>query len=680
MKKMLLAAMALCASVALAEGTFALKCGVSVPAEARESEAFAAKEWSDWSSQVTGWTCAVVPEKDAGVVLRRDDTLGEDAFRLKVEGGRLVVSGGRRGILYGVYEALERFAGVRWFSQNTTVVPKAKAIEVPAALDEVQRPAFELREPQFAELRRNPDLAARLKLNGPQLESRHGGCSHRFDKVLKHCHTMEDLVPYDKYFKDHPEYFAEIDGKRVGFCAQPCLTNPDVLRIVVQGVLARMRANPEVRLFGVSQNDNELYCRCAKCAAVDAEEGSHAGTMIRFVNAVAAETSKEFPQNVISTLAYLYTRKPPKVTKARPDVMPVICSIECEYSAPISAAANEASRTFLADLEGWARMTDRIYIWDYVANFANMTYPFRNTYVLQDNIRLFARNKVKYLYEQGTARYRHAEFSELKAYLISKWMWNPELPIEPMLEEFFAAYYGKAAPAVRRYFDEEHSLPSDPERSPMWIYEDATSSRVTDEFLERAARIWDEAEALAAGDPHAGYNVRTSRLSVDIPRLMRHRNARENWGALQALAKKTLATIAETGDDVNLDEKAWTKPIYRADWRKMATMTYEEATADLTASVVPRSEAIVSIDRVLWEPGRLYTLQARVNGGHFRTAVGVRDSNTIRRKTEIGEPKGEGYQWYDVMTGYFQPGQFMSFYSGSPKVTMEAFRLVPVDR
>ena len=172
---------------------------------------------------------------------------------------------------------------------------------------------------------------------------------------------------------------------------------------------------------------------------------------------------------------------------------------------------------------------------------------------------------------------------------MAKWMWNPEQPIEPMLEEFFAAYYGKAAPAVRRYFDEEHSLPSDPERSPMWIYEDATSQRVTDEFLERAAKIWDEAEALAAGDPHAGYNVRTGRLSVDIPRLMRHRNARENWGALQALAKKTLATIAETGDDVNLDEKAWTKPIYRGDWRKMATMTYEEATAGLTATVVPRS-------------------------------------------------------------------------------------------
>ena len=63
--------------------------------------------------------------------------------------------------------------------------------------------------------------------------------------------------------------------------------NPDVLRIVVSNVLERLAADPSANVVGVSQNDNRMYCRCAKCRAVDEEEGGPTGSLLRFVNAVA---------------------------------------------------------------------------------------------------------------------------------------------------------------------------------------------------------------------------------------------------------------------------------------------------------------------------------------------------------------------------------------------------------
>lgn len=63
-------------------------------------------------------------------------------------------------------------------------------------------------------------------------------------------HTFAQLLPPDRYFAEHPEYYALVDGKRVGMqadghlCAQLCLTDPDVLETVVENLGDRMREQP----------------------------------------------------------------------------------------------------------------------------------------------------------------------------------------------------------------------------------------------------------------------------------------------------------------------------------------------------------------------------------------------------------------------------------------------------
>ena len=141
---------------------------IVIPAEAGASVRYAAEELRDYVRRMTGVELPIVGEGVGDVATRkavylRDDggragrprpavmarpeaaPYQEDSFRIKVEGGNLYVIGGKRGVLYGVYELLETYGGVGWFSSWRTVVPKRESFAVPADLDDAQSPAFAMR-------------------------------------------------------------------------------------------------------------------------------------------------------------------------------------------------------------------------------------------------------------------------------------------------------------------------------------------------------------------------------------------------------------------------------------------------------------------------------------------------------------------------------------------------------
>ena len=57
-------------------------------------------------------------------------------------------------------------------------------------------------------------------------------------------HTLGQLLPSEKYFKTHPEYFALQNHERIP--AQLCLSNPDVQRIVADNLIAVIRENSDL--------------------------------------------------------------------------------------------------------------------------------------------------------------------------------------------------------------------------------------------------------------------------------------------------------------------------------------------------------------------------------------------------------------------------------------------------
>lgn len=55
--------------------------------------------------------------------------------------------------------------------------------------------------------------------------------------------------------------------------------------------------------------------------------------------------------------------------------------------------------------------------------------------------------------EQAAYQGRGGEFSELKAYLISKLLWNPDCDTECVIDDFMRGYYGRSGKYIRLYFD-----------------------------------------------------------------------------------------------------------------------------------------------------------------------------------------------------------------------------------
>jgi hypothetical protein len=220
--------------------------------------------------------------------------LKNDGFAIKTNNGDVFISGKTgRGTLYGAYAFLEAYAGIKFVSYDCTYVPSLDKIEIPEKIDDTQIPPFEYRDIYYREIIGNPDFSARRKCNGfhGNLAEKHGG---KF-VYAGFVHTFDSIVPPDKYFETHPEYFSFVNGQRISKHSQLCLTNPEVLEIAKKYVADILQKNPKVNIVSVSQNDCYNPCECGNCKKIDEEEGSHAGTLLRFVNAVADSIKDAHP-------------------------------------------------------------------------------------------------------------------------------------------------------------------------------------------------------------------------------------------------------------------------------------------------------------------------------------------------------------------------------------------------
>ncbi|MDD2706643.1 MAG: DUF4838 domain-containing protein [Verrucomicrobiae bacterium] len=441
--------------------------------------------------------------------------LGKEGICIKTSGPHLILAGGQRGALYACSTLLEDYLGVRWLSADCTVFPKRGTFDL-KGIDKTYVPPLEYREPSSI-AGRDGNWAAHNKVNGYRVKvsEKQGG---RID-YRGFVHTFKVLVPPEKYFKGHPEYYAENEGQRHHEKAQLCLTNPEVENIVVEEVKRWLRETPDASIVSVSQNDGSLAgCQCAKCKAIDDEEGSPSGSLLRFVNRVAERVEGEHPHVAIDTLAYRYSRFPPKITKPRANVIVRLCSIECSFDRPLEA--NKQDRAFCEDIVGWSRICRRLYVWDYVTNFRHYLLPHPNLRVLKPNIQFFIKNGVKGIFEQGNGRSPGGELAELRTWLLAKLLWNPDADFNELLQTFLDGYYGAAAPYLRQYVDLLHdSLEKREVFMDCYTTIPALLSFFVPEAVVRAEGLFDRAEEAVANDPVLLKRVQTVRLPLLFLRL-----------------------------------------------------------------------------------------------------------------------------------------------------------------
>jgi len=499
---------------------------------ASPSEHFAAAELKRYIYQISGALIPYVPDSanpPAKAIIVGDceafRSLGQtiaggfmqdEAFVIRTVGDRLVIVGGRlRGTMYGVYTFLEDVIGCRWLSGTVEKIPRMESIVVPQ-LDIAQKPAFEYRD-VFIREAMNKDYAAKQKLNSANaaLDAVRGGGIAYYPFV----HTFASLVPVEKYWDTHPEYFSMVNGKRIREKTQLCLTNPDVLKIATQTVLDWIRDHPEAKLYSVSQNDWYNNCECERCKAINEEEGSPAGLVLRFCNAIAEEVEKHYPDKLIDTLAYQWTEKPPKITKPRHNVRVRLCPIFCCEAHPYESCDLPENKAFLENLQGWAKLTDQLYIWHYNTSFAHYLNPFPDFRQLVSSARLYKDIGVKGVFWEGSyPTGGGGEFACLRAYLLSKLSWNPDIDADAVMKNFCDDYYGAAGKYIWQYVQLLLDKVSR-ENIHVKIWAGPTDAFLTPEVLSTADELFDKAEA-ASDSPEVLKRVKQARLSLEYVKLM----------------------------------------------------------------------------------------------------------------------------------------------------------------
>jgi len=432
--------------------------------------------------------------------------LAPEEFVIRTKSNRLLLAGGRpRGTIYAVSRFLQEQCGVRWWTPWATNIPHRRTLRIPD-LDVRQRPAFEYREPYWFQ-GFDPLWKARNGANGQSrlIPAKWGGCI----TYKGFCHTFYPLVPPEKHFDAHPEWYSLIKGKRTHERAQLCLSNPELRDFMVERVKAWLREAPDAEIISVTQNDWHGACECANCQAIDDAEGSQSGSMLAFVNYVAEKIELEFPNVAVDTFAYQYTRKPPKTIKPRPNVIVRLCSIECNFREPLDHPSNAR---FLADLEGWSRICRRLYIWDYTTDFKNYVNPHPNWFVLGPNLRLFQKNNVRGVFEQGAYNSWGGEFGEMRAWVLAQLLWNPQQDDRALINEFLDGYYGKAAAKpIRRYLQLMHDAS---QGFYLACFLRPGAPHLNFETLNAAESLWLEAERAVAKNSELLARVRLSHLPV----------------------------------------------------------------------------------------------------------------------------------------------------------------------
>ena len=491
------------------------------------TEAYAAAELLAYLSK-KGITLA---EDGFPIHVSIDSSLEENSFiieaSLEEESLGMTIRGGdRRGVLYGVYQFLEKYAGFRYYTADLETYTNDDVV-IPDGVVLEHTPAIGSRRLTWYTVYDSMEWAAKNGVNfGIGLPELLGGQSLNYGNLF--VHTIAPLVG-TKY--PYPTY-----------ATNPCLTDPDNFNTVLANLRKELEANPNLNIVSVSQTDYEQSCYCPNCAKIAEEEGGYSGVWITFVNKIAEELTKDYPNLIIDTLAYKNTQKAPKSIKPHQNVCVRLCSITCCFTHAINDPNCTKNKQFCEDLVAWGKICNNIHIWDYTTNFHYYISTFANLDVIRANMRFFAENNVVSMFPQGNSQGASGEFGELRTYLLCKLMLDPYMTEEEYynhMDEFLKAYYGDGWMYIRQFIDKTTELAanggykvnSDETEGAavcgQGIYDHPLTVITKQEYLDNEElfdELWTKAELLA-GD-RVEY-VKRSKMQWRLTKLYLHPNAEE---------------------------------------------------------------------------------------------------------------------------------------------------------
>jgi len=197
------------------------------------------------------------------------------------------------------------------------------------------------------------------------------------------------------------------------------------------------------------------------------------------------------------------------------------CTIEACFSHSLkectAVSKNFVNRvgdsTMQQDLEGWGKICDRIYIWDYCTDFSHYLMTFPNLGIMQEDIQYFRDNGTAGVFEEGNYQDTSGEFGELRAYLFGKLLWDPDGDYYAWMRNFLKAYYGDGAYAIGCFIQEVNDYVQE-NNVHVSIYDSPMQGHLTEDMLRRALDGFNHGIELTEGNTKIQDHIARSRLQI----------------------------------------------------------------------------------------------------------------------------------------------------------------------
>lgn len=442
----------------------------------------------------------------------------EEGFLLRCKGDRMLLAGNDEGPYHGteyaVAELLNRL-GVRWFmpGEGGEVVPRLATLAV-TDVTVRQKPDFKMRNWWGPQPAANRLLESRWKIR------------NKMNPVLHFIAIPGDssarsLIPAD-LVKKEPELFGlTADGKRdIGM---PNLSNPKAVARAAQTIKERFRKFPKETSFGFAPDDGlprdynketlrrnlgfpDLVGRLGVPAELSVTE-----EWLAFVNGVAREVHKDFPNHLITTNGYANRNTPPQGITLEPNVGIMFAAIWSDtlhaYDDPRSWQTVRQGQM----IKRWAELSKNVFMYDYIyIMLASAGTPVPRARKHRRDMPLLKKWGVIGFSDEG--RTVLMESGIAPRYLRARLMWDAGLDADAVLADYFTKWYGPAAGPARAFWD---ALEEAIEKTPMIGHEDRILPYVyTTDLLAALHKHVAAAEKLAVGEPFHG-RVRADRLILE---------------------------------------------------------------------------------------------------------------------------------------------------------------------
>lgn len=410
-----------------------------------------------------------------------DYKLNGDGFYIYSKGDNAFIEAATgRGVLYGAYEFLELFAGVKFLSETYYHIPKSSDIYF-QDMTITRIPDF-ARRSYFCALN-EPDFFAKCRFLDPYDKN-----SEKYGYGLAEIlpsgtgHTMlTTFMPYTTYGSAHPEWYANSNtDHRNALDFTNGVTDDDriddnVSNSAIKQMITNVKnhistyPNAEYVMLGIEDSDTAVNNSRVR-DSLARNGGKQSALQMIWVNLIAEEVESwlqaTYPEREITFIVFAYKHmlEPPVDENGNPANSKVIArgNVMVEF-APLNYCYYhdyfdpdcETNAALAKYIKGWSTVTSRFCVWDYQLNFSNYLFWYPHYGSMKKNVLTYKEYGFEGLLQQAAVGGGPYYQGQLDAYLISKLTWDSRREIRDLVHDFNYYYCGNEAAAakINEFFD-----------------------------------------------------------------------------------------------------------------------------------------------------------------------------------------------------------------------------------